>query len=391
MGTWHYRHTVLTVTVSAFLCTMSARVVISPLVPDIISAFAVSEAAVGLALTGMWAVFALMQFPAGVLSERFGERTVVLAALAFTALGSLTLAMVGSFLAFAATVVVTGIGAGLFMPAAASLLTKLFVETGHALGTNTIGAPLGGLIAPIAATALAARYGWRLAPLAAADLAGVVFLVGAWRVRAVAPERPDTAMRERFEPQAIVELCSRPPVLYTAVLAVIGFFAYQSFTSFFPTFLVQYTGHDPNSAGTVFGAVFGLAIVGAPAQGWLSDRVGRDAVLVLGFSACAAGLVVFMLARGLVATGVGTVLLGAGISWPGVLNSRFMDQFSDDERGAGFGLVRTGFLFVSSLGSVTTGTLAGMFDWGVAYGSVAALLALGVGLLLVNGALDTGW
>jgi predicted MFS family arabinose efflux permease len=391
MAGWSHRHTVLSVTVSAFFCTMSARVVISPLVPEIIESFAVSKAVVGLALTGMWAVFALLQFPAGVLGERFGERAVVLAALAFTAGGSLLVAVAPSFPAFAATVLVVGVGAGLFMPAAASLLTKLFAETGRALGVNSIGAPLGGLVAPVAATALAARYGWRTAPLAVAALTATVFALGVWRVRPTTPERPNAAMRDRFEPGVVLGLLARPPVVYTSVLAVVGFFAYQSFTSFFPTFLVQQAGYDAGRAGTVFGATFGLAIVGAPAQGWLSDRVGRDAVLAGAFLAGAAGLLVFMTAQGPIATATGTALLGAGISWPGVLNSRFMDLFSDAERGAWFGLVRTGFLLVSSLGSVTTGALADAFGWAVAYGTVAALLVLAVALIAANRLLGTEW
>lgn len=384
MVRWHHRYTVLVVTVSTFFCTMSARVVISPLVPLVIDEFAVSKGAVGLALTGMWAVMALSQFPAGVLGERFGERAVILGAIAFTALGAFLVAVAPSFAVFAATVLVVGVGAGLFMPGAASLLTKLFDGTGRALGINTIGAPLGGLVTPVAATVLAARFGWRAAPLAVAALAVVVLAIGAWRVRPTPPERPDAAMRDRFEPRTVIELLSRPPVVYTTILAAIGFFAYQAFTSFFPTFLVEYVGFSTGQAGAVFGAAFGLAIVGAPAQGWLSDRVGRDAVLTLGFLSAAVGLVVFIASRGLVVTVTGTVLLGSGISWTGVMNSRFMDLFSDAERGAGFGLVRTGFLLVSSLGSVVTGALADAFGWIVAYGVVIALLAIATGLIVGN-------
>lgn len=390
MVRWHHRHTVLAVTVSTFFCTMSARVVISPLVPLVIDEFAVSKGAVGLALTGMWAVMALSQFPAGVLGERFGERAVILAAIAFTALGAFLVAVAPSFAVFAATVLVVGLGAGLFMPGAASLLTKLFDGTGRALGINTIGAPLGGLVTPVAATVLAARFGWRAAPLAVAALAIVVLAIGAWRVRPTPPERPDAAMRDRFEPRMVVELLSRPPVVYTTILAAIGFFAYQAFTSFFPTFLVEYAGFSTAGAGTVFGAAFGLAIVGAPAQGWLSDRVGRDAVLTLGFLSAAVGLVVFIASRGIVVTVTGTVLLGSGISWTGVMNSRFMDLFSDAERGAGFGLVRTGFLLVSSLGSVVTGALADAFGWIIAYGVVVVLLAIATGLMAANRLLDAG-
>jgi hypothetical protein len=82
--------------------------------------------------------------------------------------------------------------------------------------------------------------------------------------------------------------------------------------------------------------------------------------------------------------------LAGGISWPGVMNSRFMDLLVDDERGAGFGLVRTVFLLVSSLGSVLTGTLADAFSWPVAYGTVIVLFVGAVGLLAANRALGAG-
>ena len=390
MDSWRHRHTVLTLTTTTFVCTMVARVVISPLIPRIIAEFAVSRSAIGLALTGMWAIFALVQFPSGVISERYGERRVVLAALAVTAAGSVFVGLSPSYPAFAVLVLVVGVGAGLFMPAAASLLTKLFPGTGRALGINTMGSPIGGLIGPVAATALAARFGWRAGPLAAAALAMTVFVLVAWAVEPVSPERPDAAIRDRFQLAVLREFFARPPIVFTTVLAIIGFFAFQAFTSFFPTFLVQYGSMTEAGAGLVFGAVFGLAIVGAPLLGWLSDHLGRDRILAVAFLAGAAGIAIFLVTQRLPATVLGTVLLGAGISWPGVMNSRFMDLFVDAERGAGFGLVRTVFLLVSSLGSVLTGGLADAFGWPIAYGAVAALLVGGVALVAGNRALGAG-
>ena len=131
---WAHRNTVLTVT--TFFCTMFARVIISPLIPLIMRKFSVSKDAIGLALTGVWAVFATMQFPSGVLSERFGERLVIFAALGFTALGSVFVALSPSYLLF--SLVIVGVGAGLFMPVAGSLLTNLFPRTGRALGINSM-------------------------------------------------------------------------------------------------------------------------------------------------------------------------------------------------------------------------------------------------------------
>ncbi len=77
---WRYRHTVLGLCTFAFASTMLARLVISPVVPDVTDGFGVSTGAVGLALSGMWAAYALTQFPSGILGDRFGERRVILAA-----------------------------------------------------------------------------------------------------------------------------------------------------------------------------------------------------------------------------------------------------------------------------------------------------------------------
>jgi MFS family permease len=111
---WRYRDGVLALAALANFSQFGARLVISPLVPDIIAAFSVTKSTVGLALTGVWATFALFQYPSGVLADRYGERRVILTALGLTAGCSLLLALSPSFLAFAAFAVLLGAGAGLY-------------------------------------------------------------------------------------------------------------------------------------------------------------------------------------------------------------------------------------------------------------------------------------
>jgi sugar phosphate permease len=61
-----------------------------------------------------------------------------------------------------------------------------------------------------------------------------------------------------------------------------------------------------------------------------------------------------------------------------------MDQFDDAERGYGFGLVRTVYMFLGASGSVVVGTLAEQFGWTVGYGAVVALLSVALLLLASN-------
>ena len=386
------RNEVLGLAVAAFFATMVARIVISPVVPDVIAAFDVTTAQVGLALSGMWAAYALLQFPSGVLAERFGERRLVVAGVGLAGLASLLLAASPSFGAFVAVVVFMGAGAGLYFTPATGLLTARFERTGLALGVHSTGGQLAGLVGPVAAAAVAARYGWRPALLLGAAVALPVAALLAWRVDRTPPVRPDATLRQRLDPATFAALLRRPPVAYTLVLGALCYFSWQAYASFFPTFLQVHLGVGPERAGALFGAAFAVAIVALPALGRLSDVVGRDAALAIAFLATAAGYGVFLLgpAPGPLLAGAGVAALGVGLSWSGVLHSRFMDHFSTAERGSAFGMVRTLGVLLGSTGSAVTGGLADLAGWPVAYGTVAALLLAGTVALGLNRALDLG-
>jgi len=373
----------LGVTTGAFFVTMVARLAPSPLVPDIIDTFGVSTGTVGLALSGMWAAYALFQFPGGVVADRIGQRRVVLGAMAGITVTSLLLSSSPNVLVFAVAAVTLGASAGLYFTAGTSFLADQFENTGRALGIHEIGASGAGLVAPVASAAVATRFGWRAGLLVPAVVAPVAFVLFAWRV----PETPPTNEEAGWgvDPGELLALLVRPGIAFTTLLAMISFFTWQSFASFFPTFLVEYVGLATGRASLIFGVVFAITLVAAPSLGWVSDRVGRDRTLGASFVAGVVGYALFLFGDGGLGVVVaGTGLVGLGLSWPGVLNSRFMDYLAADERGTGFGLVRTVVLLVSSLGSGVTGTLAGQVGWLAAYGLVGTLLAVLATSLVVN-------
>ncbi|WP_436925812.1 MFS transporter [Halosimplex amylolyticum] len=369
------RWDLLAVTTGAFFVTMVARLAPSPLVPDVMGTFGVTKSTVGLALTGMWAAYALFQFPAGVVADRIGERRVVLAAIASTGLASVVLAFAPTFPLFAVGAVALGSSAGLYFTAGASFLTAQFDETGRALGVHELGASVAGLVAPVASAAVAARYDWRAGMLVPAGVAAVVLVLFWWRTPATPPTDPDQSLADQLNVSRLTALLTRPSVLLTTVLGMGGFFTWQSFSSFFPTFLVEYANLTEGRASLVFGGVFALTIVGAPALGWASDRTGRDVAIAGSFASGVAGYAILLFATGPAALVAGATLVGGGLFWPGVVNSRFMDHLAPDERGTGFGLVRSVLLLGSSLGSGVTGALADAVGWPAAYGLVAAVLA----------------
>lgn len=370
-----YRYIALALCTLAFTATMVGRLVISPVVPDITVDLGVSKGAIGLALSGMWAAYALSQFPSGVLADRLGERRVILAAVGITAAASVLLAISPTYAVFALTAVVLGAGAGLHYSVATSFLARHFEQVGRAIGIHITGAPVAGLLAPVAAAAVGARYGWRMAMLLGAVVAVPAFVLFWVRIRETPPARPDLQMRSRFEVGPLRELLGRPEIRYTTMMAAGGAFCWQATASFLPAFLIEYHGYTTGTASLLFSAYFVIHGISQPVLGTLSDRFGRDAVAAVAFALGIVGYAVLVAANGRVVIAA-IPLVGIAMSWGAPVQSRFIDLLSSAERAAGFGLVRTVYMLLGSLGSVVVGSLADIAGWAIAFGLLVGLLSV---------------
>ncbi|WP_348612394.1 MFS transporter [Halobaculum rarum] len=366
---------------------LGARVLLGAVVPFVLVDFGTTEATVGLALTGMWATYALLQFPSGVLADRLGERPVVLAGIVGAGVGTALVALSSSMLAFGAATLVLGAGAGLFFSPGTSLLTRLYDERGGALSVLTGAGAVAGAAFPAVGGVLADRYGWEVAVGAGAGVAVPAAVATLLFVPSLAPANPERDLRAAVDPGRIVDVLSRPPLTYTTAIAVLCGFTFQAVSSFLATFLVAHRGLAPSTAATAFGAVFAISAVAQPVNGRVSDAFSRDAAVAISVTLAGAGVATLVLAPGVVGTVAGVAVLGAGISWPGPIQARFMDRLTDAERGYAFGLLRTVYMFLAASGSVVTGAVASAAGWPAAYGLVVALLATCLALLGANRAL----
>ena len=392
MGTsWRYRETVLVLCTVAFFVTMVGRLAISPVVPEITGEFGVSNTLVGVALTGMWLAYAIGQFPSGILADRYGERLVILASVGGTGITSLLVVFAPHFAVFVLGTVLIGAAAGLHYSVATALLTRTYDDIGTAIGIHNAGAPVAGLVTPIVVSWLAVRYGWRPAVAITVAIAVPTFVLFARRVRPTEPRRPDERLRNRLSPGPMVELLSRPPIVYTGALAIIFDFTWQGLASFLPTFFVEFHGYSTTTAGTLFAAYFIVQGVLQIGVGRIADRFGRDAGIVLCTATGIAGLALLVVGTGLAAFAGGIALLGTGMGWGAAVLPRFMDHLSEDEQSAGFGLVRTVYMIVAASGSIVVGLLADLFGWAVSFGVLVGLLVVVLGLLACNWAFDLGY
>ncbi|ELY46299.1 MFS transporter [Natronorubrum sulfidifaciens] len=388
---WRYRDTVLALCTLAFFVTMVGRLAISPVLPEIVDTFGVSNAVVGLSLTGMWLAYGLSQYPSGVLADRYGERLVILVAVGGSALAALAVAVAPMFAVFFLATILLGAVAGLHYSVATTLLARTYDNVGTAIGIHNSGATVAGLLTPVVVAWVAVRFGWRAA-IAVVALVGIPSAVlFAWKVRPTEPRRPKTPLRDRFQLGPISELLSRPPIAFALGIAIVGEFAWQGTASFLPTFLIEHRDLSTTLAGTFFSVYFVVQGVAQIGVGAVSDRIGRDRALAGCMLAGVVGFGLLITAAGLPSIAVGVTLVGIAMSFGSALMPRFLRELSAEEQNAGFGLIRTVYMIVASLGSVVVGLLADLFGWTIAFGFLGASLAVIVLALAINSAFKLGY
>lgn len=388
---WHYRHTVLSLCTIAFFVTMVGRLAISPVVPQITDAFAISNTAIGIALTGMWMTYALSQFPSGVLGNRYGERKIILVAVGGTGVMSFLIAVSSVYVIFVICVIGLGAVAGLHYSTATTLLSRTYDNIGTAIGIHTIGAPVGGLIAPTAAAWIGTRYGWRPAVAIGALVSLPVFVLLYIFMNETTPQNSSDPLHERVQIEPIIELLLRPKIAFTVVIAGSGTFVWQGVASFLPTFLVEYHGLSSTAAGIVFSSYFVIQAITKPALGALSDNYPRDIGISVSLLTSISGMVLFVVGPGHLGIIAAIALIGTGLGMAVTVEPRFVDQLSESEQSIGFGLVRTIYMVVSSLGSVAMGFLSDIFGWAVAFLILSGLLTIIFVTVIVNFVLKLGY
>jgi MFS family permease len=363
---------------------VGTRVVISPLVPDLLDTFGTTKSAVGLVLTGMWAMFALSHYPSGVLAERYGERRVVLWALAAAVAATLFLALSPTFLVFTVGALLLGSATGLYFVVGTGYVANQFTErTGRMLGIHSAGGAFAGLAVPVVAVLLASLTSWQVAVAgtgAVVLITASLFAVGA---PGTTPSQPAAPLLARLSPRVRLAVLREPSILLPLAVTVVAAFVWQAGLSFLPTFLEEYHSLSSRTAAGLYSLTFVVSTLSMPVIGAVADRAGTAWALGASLLASLVGYVVLTAVVWQFAVVVGSVAVGVGMSYGGAVQALFMQRFDDDERIAGFGTVRTVYMLLGSLGSVVTGTLADWYGWAVSFGSVAVLLSVTLVIVLL--------
>jgi len=314
--------------------------------------FRLTFAQVGMIRTVYSGGMAAFQIPAGLLAERWGERRLLAAGTAITALGFIAVGTVGGFLALLSVLLVAGIGSGVQHPLSSSLVSKAY-ETGPrraALGTYNFSGDIGKVVVP-AAVALAAMFiGWRTASMAYGVI-GVFAALGILGVLArLTPEMPDTDDRSAQAATAAAGWGIRDARGFVALTAIgmIDNATRTGFLTFLPFALIA-KGSAVAGVGTALALLFAGGAVGKFVCGIVAERLGVIRTVVLTEAATTLCIVSILAAPLPVALAIMPVMGVALNGTSSVLYGTVADLVTAERRSRAYGLYYTVTIAASAL------------------------------------------
>lgn len=273
------------------------RTVLSAAAPKIQSEFHLDAIQMGIVMSAFFWSYALLQLPAGLLADRFGQKKVLGVAVLWWSAATAMTGLASGFRSLVGLRVALGVGEAGAYPSNAGIATRWFPrkERATVAGIFDSGSKLGGAIAlPLIAWMLAA-FDWKMT-FALTGLLGVAWFV-VWQLTftdtPAAHRRVNAAELAHIESDQTIRTTQHPARMQWRKLFAhrnvwamcIGFFMinYNSyfFITWLPTYLMKERGMSVLQMGWMASLPLLASIVVEILAGWASDRVFASGKLSL--------------------------------------------------------------------------------------------------------------
>lgn len=276
-----FRFRRLSFLVSVVFFSFFCRMVFSPLLPAIESDLNISHAVGGSFFFFIAVGYTTTMLVSGYFSPFIDHRNVIVIAVVLAGLGVGLVALSQSVGTMRLSLVVVGVGAGLYPPSGITTLTSLVPKArwGTATAIHEIGPNLVFVLAPFFAELMLRISNWRgalLVTAGAAVLSALIFGVFSegGRFRGAPP---------RFSNIRVV--IGDPAFWMAAIFVIWGMVAHIGIYSMLPTYLVSEVGMARGTVNSIVGLSRTIGLVAIFLAGFLTDRFGVNRLLVfLGFS-----------------------------------------------------------------------------------------------------------
>ncbi len=355
------------------------------LAPFLILQYGLTQAQLGALFTSLYIGSTLFTACSGVLTDRFGERTMVGVSGGLMAFALVASAIVPNYTWLVACMGVFGAGYAASTPAGGRAILSWFDrDRGFAMGIRQTGVPVGGLFGAVMLPFVALHFGgYRAALLVAAAVVVITTATACIFYREAASDRPPPA---RFaEVLAGMRRLARDPRLIATTLTCMALVNAQlAMNGFLTVTAVQAIGVTPEIAASAFAGAFVAATVARLFWGWYSDRFMRESRVVLLAGLCALSAVA-SLGFALLRPSLAVLLIPAalfigfcGAGWNGVMAAALAEIGGADRAGSALGLTLTAIFGTSAVGPLVFGMIADRTSLDTAWAVSALIAALGV-------------
>lgn len=343
---------------------------VQPLMPLLSHEFALTPAQSSLSLSLATAAMAITLVASSAISDRYGRKPLMVAALAISAVMTLLCALADGYGQLLAARILLGVALG-GMPAVAMAYLAEEIEPeslGLSMGLYISGSAFGGMVGRMVTSVLSDFFSWRIA-LVTMGVAGVLAAVEFWRSlpesRRFRPMAggwrtlPENA-RKHLADDGLPWLFLLAFLLMGCMVSAYNYISYRLLAA--PFQLRQ----------SVVGGISFLYLLGIFSSVWagkLADRYGRKGVLYLVLSLMLGGIVLTL------SSWLPLVVAGLALFTFAFFASHSMTSSWVGRRARGAALASALYLFFYYLGSSVVGWAAGIL-WGRAgWAGVVALLA----------------
>jgi MFS family permease len=370
------RSFLLLCTIGVF-CFISYNMVRMPVLALFAESLGASPERIGLIVSVSTLTGVLLKLPSGALSDIYGRRLLLHVGVVAFGLPPFVYPFVSDLNVLTGLRFVHGLATAIFAPSALATVAELYKERrGAALGTYTACTQSGALLGPFIGGWLVYASGFPSA-FVTAGLFGCLGIILFFSLR-LKPPPPD--VKEKSLSAVLADMwkgfaavARNRKVLITSSTDAAKMIANGALMAFLPLYGVS-VGLNPGEVGLLFSIQAITSFLSKPVMGRVSDRVGRQPLILLGLMVCAGTFV--LIAQ--VASFPLLLLLASGFGFGEAVvsssSSALVADSSEFKRlGAGMGMQGTIMDIGHASGPLLAGLLIAHLSYQAAFGIIAGI------------------
>jgi DHA1 family multidrug resistance protein-like MFS transporter len=355
-------------------CYCSYAMCRSPVLPLLARELGAGPALIGLIVSASTVTGIFLKYPAGVLSDIWGRRPMLLTASGVFAFLPFAYLPLTSLTGLAATRMLHGSATAIFSPVGAAGVSDIapIRSRGRWLATLSSLQGLGQAVAPVLAGYLLATSGFNRVFVVSGVIGvlGLVTLAGArWPARTLA-SRPGFIDVARG-------VLTDGKILTVSLAQAAQFFLNGGVAAFLPIYAADVVGLTGLGIGIVIGLQTAATLLTRPLFGALADRVGRRPMILGGLLTCIACVFAVSFVSHAWSLGAVVLVYGGGLAVTSAATAAQITDLSRDARyGSAHGIFGTIYDVGDAIGPMAAGILVSIVGLAEAFRVMAGMTLL---------------